>query len=356
MLRFSYLILLLPLIFATVPALAGGHLWDINELYSNSDGSIQFVELHVPMAACCENFMNNKYIRSTVTGAEFLFTGNLAGDTSFAHLLVATQGFANLPGAPTPDYILPDNFMALSGDTITWYTYDVWNYPTPDLPIDGVMSIQKNLATGQLFVGANTPTNYNGDTGSVDAGGPPPPPPAPTASFVSDVTGGESPLTVTFTDTSTGGIDTWSWSYGDGGSSTSASPTHTYNDAGLYTVTLTVTGAGGSDSFSCVDCISVTAPPPPPAQNFVRGDTNQDSAIDITDPIFLLGYLFSGTNTDCRQALDGNDDNAVDLGDAIYLLTFLFGNGPSPADPNPDCGEDLTPGGNLDCTAFNGCP
>ena len=79
---------------------AGGHLWDINELYSNSDGSIQFVELHVPMAAANENFMVNKYIRSNATGQEFTFPGNVVGNTAFKHLLIATAGFASLPGAP----------------------------------------------------------------------------------------------------------------------------------------------------------------------------------------------------------------------------------------------------------------
>ncbi len=354
--RNSHLILFVCLAMFTAPVFAGGHLWDINELYSNFDGSIQFVELHVPMAAANETFMNNKFIRSLQTGEEFLFPENLSGSTSFAHLLIATQGFANLPGAPTPDYILQDNFMAVSGDTITWHTYDVWNYPSPALPIDGVMSIQKNLGTGQLILAANTPTNFSGDTGSVDAGGPPPPPAAPTASFSIDITSGETPLDVVFSDTSTGTIDSWSWDYGDNNGSGSQNPSHTYTSAGTYTVTLTVTNAGGSDTSTCTGCITVTDPPPPPSPSFIRGDANQDGTIDITDPIFSLTYLFSSGPADCLQALDANDDNGVDLGDAIYILTYLFGSGPAPTSPNPDCGQDSTPGGILDCTVFSGCP
>lgn len=356
MIRVTQLILFVCLFTIGSSVFAGGHLWDINELYSNFDGTIQFVELHVPMSAANELFMVNKWIRSTVTGAEFVFPENLSGSTAFAHLLIATQGFANLPGAPTPDYILPDNFMALSGDTITWFTYDVWNYPNPALPIDGVMSIQKDLGTGQLILAANTPTNYSGATGSVDAGGPPPLPPAPTASFSIDITSGEAPLAVVFTDTSTGVIDSWSWDYGDSNGSSSQSPSYTYNDAGTYTVTLTVTNTGGSDASICTGCITVTDPPPPPAVDFVRGDTNQDGGIDITDPIFMLTYLFASGPAGCLLALDGNDDNTVDLADAIYLLTYLFGSGPDPASPNPDCGQDLTPGGTLDCAAFDACP
>ena len=355
MIRFSVMTLFVCLFISGAPLFAGGHLWDINELYSNSDGTIQFVELHVPMNAAGELVMANKWIRSDATNSEFVFPENLTGSSAFAHLLIATQGFANLPGAPTPDYTLPDNFMDVTGDTITWFIYDAWTYPTPALPIDGVMSIQKDLATGQLILAANTPTNYNGDTGSVDGSGPPPPP-APTASFSIDVTSGDHPLDVAFTDTSTGVVDSWSWDFGDSNGSTSQSPAHTYTSAGVYTVTLTATNAGGSDTSTCTDCVTVTDPPPPPSPDFVRGDTNQDNSIDISDPIFLLTYLFAGGTVDCLMALDGNDDNNADLGDAIFLLTFIFGGGAPPTGPFPGCGQDLTPGGTLDCAAFSGCP
>ena len=70
----------------------------------------------------------------------------------------------------------------------------------------------------------------------------------------------------------------------------------------------------------------------------------------------MLTYLFASGPAGCLLALDGNDDNTVDLADAIYLLTYLFGSGPDPASPNPDCGQDLTPGGTLDCAAFDACP
>ncbi|MGH9891650.1 MAG: PKD domain-containing protein, partial [bacterium] len=44
----------------------------------------------------------------------------------------------------------------------------------------------------------------------------PSPPTVPTAGFNANPTSGTAPLTVTFTDTSTGNITTWSWSFGDG--------------------------------------------------------------------------------------------------------------------------------------------
>ncbi|MBN1278091.1 MAG: PKD domain-containing protein [Deltaproteobacteria bacterium] len=56
---------------------------------------------------------------------------------------------------------------------------------------------------------------------------------------------GEAPLTVKFTDKSTGDITEWFWEFGDSLTSTQRNPVHTYNNPEDYTVTLTVTGPDG---------------------------------------------------------------------------------------------------------------
>jgi len=84
--------------------------------------------------------------------------------------------------------------------------------------------------------------------------------PAPTADFVGVPTTGSTPLSVQFTDQSTGTIETWSWDFGDGGTSTAQNPTYTYETAATYTVSLTVTGPGGSDTMTKTDYIVVTEP------------------------------------------------------------------------------------------------
>ena len=86
---------------------------------------------------------------------------------------------------------------------------------------------------------------------------PPPPPTAPTASFTPAPTSGSAPLTVQFTDTSSGGPTAWSWSFGDGGTATVQNPAHTYSVAGTYTVTLTVSNSLGSDTVTGSNLISV---------------------------------------------------------------------------------------------------
>ena len=70
----------------------------------------------------------------------------------------------------------------------------------------------------------------------------------PVANFSASVTSGLGPLTVGFTDHSTGRISSWAWDFGDNTISTKQNPTHTYDRKGSYTAKLTVVGPGGADS------------------------------------------------------------------------------------------------------------
>jgi PKD repeat protein len=73
---------------------------------------------------------------------------------------------------------------------------------------------------------------------------------APVASFTKDKTGGTSPVTVVFTDTSSNTPTSWYWVFGDGSSvnATLQSPVHTFTGAGTYNVNLTATNTGGSST------------------------------------------------------------------------------------------------------------
>lgn len=82
----------------------------------------------------------------------------------------------------------------------------------------------------------------------------------PTAAFSADVTSGDAPLTVTFTDESTYVPDAWLWDFGDGETSTEQNPVHEYAEDGTYTVTLTASNNGGSDDEIKVDYITATVP------------------------------------------------------------------------------------------------
>jgi CD109 antigen len=85
---------------------------------------------------------------------------------------------------------------------------------------------------------------------------------------------------------------------------------------------------------------------------FLRGDSNADGEVNISDPVSTLGYLFLGAwseaNPICRDAADTNDDGTVNITDPIVLLQYLFLGGPAPAAPFPEAGMDPTEDG-LDC-------
>jgi PKD repeat protein len=69
---------------------------------------------------------------------------------------------------------------------------------------------------------------------------------SPVANFTAAPTRGQAPLTVHFSDMSTGCPSSWFWGFGDGGTSSEQNPDHTYMTAGSYTVSLTVSGSPSS--------------------------------------------------------------------------------------------------------------
>jgi PKD repeat protein len=79
-----------------------------------------------------------------------------------------------------------------------------------------------------------------------------------TADFVGSPTSGPAPLTVNFTDTSSGTVTSWAWDFNNDGTDDSAeqNPSHTYTNMGTYTVKLTATGPDGTDAEVKTDYIT----------------------------------------------------------------------------------------------------
>lgn len=91
-------------------------------------------------------------------------------------------------------------------------------------------------------------------------GGSPAPPVIPVvANFTADILSGTAPLTVTFTDLSTGSPTSWNWDFGDGGNSTDQNPVYTFNYYGTFFVILTASNATSSDTATVY--IYITAGP-----------------------------------------------------------------------------------------------
>lgn len=161
----SYLLMLALLTFAGANrAEASFHLWVLTEAYANADGSIQFVELSNSFNS--EQFLSGQTLRATqgASTRNFVFPANSPAPTAGHRLLLATQAFADLPGAPTPDFIIPDNFLFAPNGRIEIIGGFGNNYT--NLPTDGANSLNFPGPT----VAANTPTNYAGDGGAVDPG------------------------------------------------------------------------------------------------------------------------------------------------------------------------------------------
>ena len=166
-------------------AQASFHLWQINEVYSNASGTIQFIEFTTTFGS--QQFLANHDVTSSngVTTKTYTFTTNLPGDSANRKFLMATSGFAAL-GIVAPDYIIPDGFLFTSNLTLSLVFADTLSNVT--LPTDGVLSLNRNATTG-----TNSPTNFAGATGSILPPSPPGPP------VIGTATAGIGQASVTFT-------------------------------------------------------------------------------------------------------------------------------------------------------------
>ncbi|WP_231593418.1 PGF-pre-PGF domain-containing protein [Methanosarcina siciliae] len=104
-------------------------------------------------------------------------------------------------------------------------------------------------------------------------------PATPVANFTSNCTTGNQPLSVAFTDTSTGVRTSWEWDFGDGNTSTGQNPVHEYSSVGNYSVRLTVTNDEGSNSTQKVNYITVL--PQPPSANFYSNVTSGNVPLTV---------------------------------------------------------------------------
>jgi PKD repeat protein len=150
------------------------------------------------------------------------------------------------------------------GETLTIDYSDHPNFPNKvDIVFSGSGTAQRLLSS--IYFGTMTPTQ----TPVTIPTSPTPvttattlPVGAPVANFTGTPTSGPVPLTVVFTDMSTGTPTGWRWTFGDtgtGNTSTLRNPTHTYTVPGNYSVNLTVSNAGGSNTLVRTGYITVTS-------------------------------------------------------------------------------------------------
>ncbi len=185
---------------------------------------------------------------------------------------------ADFYGTPTAGFV--PHFVQFT-DTSTG-PHDTWNWdfgdggtstaqnPGHTYTSTGTYTVSLSVRMGSGTPSVKTRTNY------ITVFAVPPP---PVAQFTANVTTGDAPLPVQFTDLSSGSPYEWNWSFGDGGSSTDRNPLHTYASPGNYTVSLTVRGLGGFDTETKANYIHVLAHPP--VADFVANVTAGDAPLPV---------------------------------------------------------------------------
>jgi len=129
---------------------------------------------------------------------------------------------------------------------------------------------------------------------------------SPVAGFTSDVQSGEAPLTVTFTDESTGLATAWAWDFDNDGvtDATTRNATYSYTNPGTYTVNLTVSTILESSTESKTGYISVTTPQPP-----VAGFTADTTTGDVP---FTVNFTDQSAGIVTAWAWDFDNDGLTD--------------------------------------------
>jgi PKD repeat protein len=137
---------------------------------------------------------------------------------------------------------------------------------------------------------------------------------APVAGFTSNVSSGQKPLPVQFTDTSSNMPTSWSWNFGDGNISASQNPSHTFTGIGNYTVNLTAyNAAGNSTATHYINVVTLS------------GLTRQDL---VMAPQYTLTINFVDSSTNLAipvvKVVNAADGTSVNTTTGTYTGTFGY--------------------------------
>jgi PKD repeat protein len=146
-------------------------------------------------------------------------------------------------------------------------------------------------------------------------------PSAPVAAFSADKTSGPAPLTVQFTDESTGNPTSWEWDFDNDGEvdSTQQNPSHEYTQVGTYTVKLTVTNSAGNDDEIKTNYITVSEPGVPVTGVSI---TEGDQTLEIGQTVQLTAVVEPENATD-KNVFWSSDNDAVAMVDGAGLVTAI---------------------------------
>ncbi len=144
------------------------------------------------------------------------------------------------------------------------------------------------------------------------------------ANFTADVTSGEAPLTVVFTDTSTGSPAKWLWDFGDGFTSDDQHPTHIYESDGLYTIILKAFISSGSSDVATTFLDGRTRNSTPPTWHSTNAAAHAKLLSNPWDYI-PLGTTAPKYSVSRNDGLGGFNYNQVERNMSFDLSAFSSG-------------------------------
>jgi PKD repeat protein len=172
------------------------------------------------------------------------------------------------------------------------------------------------------------PITAAGSTLTIGAVGAP-----PAANFTANATSGLAPLTVRFTDTSTGTPARWSWDFGDGETSSVQNPVHTYDSVGTYTVSLNASSAAGATTKTKTGYITTgrvivplpaTAKPPVDLNDDgLYEDLNGNGRTDFNDVVLYFNQMGFIMQHEPVGSFDCNRNGRIDFADVVLLFNNL---------------------------------
>jgi hypothetical protein len=149
------------------------HLWNVQEVYSSADGSVQFIELST--TTTFQNALSGHVITCTNSqGAHsFTFPTNLPTTaTAGKTFIIGTSNLSSIPGGLVPNYVLtntvPFLFQSASSPNTVLITLSLSANQASvytALPTDGDLSL--NGSGGTSIAATNTPKNFNDQSNTI---------------------------------------------------------------------------------------------------------------------------------------------------------------------------------------------
>ena len=153
-------------------AQASFHFFDIQEIYSNSAGTVQFIELFTTFGG--QQSLSGHSVTFQLNGVSQtpLNLSNLPADTTNKTFLVGTSNLTTLYGV-TPDFVIPANFFTAGANNFINFAEGTDRVNLTLLPTNGTSSLNglvndPGVTSASTSVNTQaTPKNFAGQTATI---------------------------------------------------------------------------------------------------------------------------------------------------------------------------------------------